>query len=53
MHQTRDHASWRISRRTTIEREPQPDIVPTGEIRAAISPQFTSSPGPQTRLFWV
>ena len=46
------HASWRISRRTTIEQEPQPDIVPTGEVRAAISPRFTSSTEPQTRLFW-
>lgn len=53
MHQTIYHASWRISRQTTIEPEPQPDIVPTGEVRAAISPRFTSSTAPQTRLFWA
>jgi hypothetical protein len=34
MHQTPDHASWRISRWTTIKRESQPDIVPTAEVRA-------------------
>ena len=43
MHQTRDHASWRISRPTTIELEPQSDIVPTGEVRVVISSRFTSS----------
>ena len=42
MHQTRYHTSWRISRPTTIEPEPQPDMVPTGEVRAAISMRFTS-----------
>jgi hypothetical protein len=42
MHQTHYHASWRISRPTTIEPEPQADIVPTGEVRAAISPRLTS-----------
>jgi hypothetical protein len=52
MHQTLYHASWRISRLMTIEREPQPDVVPTGEVRAAISLRFTSSTEPQTRLFW-
>jgi len=52
MYQTRYHASWRISRPTTIEPEPQADIVPTGEVRAAISSRFTSSAEPQTRLFW-
>ena len=31
---------------------PQPDIVPKGEVCAAISPRFTSSTEPQTRLFW-
>ena len=31
---------------------PQPDIVPTEEVRAEISPRFTSSTEPQTRLFW-
>ena len=50
--QTLYHASWRISRPTTIEPEPQADIVPTGEVRAAISSRFTSSTEPQTRLFW-
>ena len=29
---------------------PQPDIEPTGEVRAAIAPRFTSSAEPQTRL---
>jgi hypothetical protein len=41
MHQTRDHTSWRISRPTTIEPEPQADMVPTGEVRAVISMRFT------------
>ena len=31
---------------------PQPDIEPTGEVRAAIAPRFTSSAEPQTRLLW-
>lgn len=31
---------------------PQPDIEPTGEVRAAISLRFTSPAEPQTRLFW-
>ena len=52
MNQTLRHASWRISRQTTIEPEPQADIVPAGEVRAALSPRFTSSTEPQTRLFW-
>ena len=30
MHQTHFYASWRISRLTTIEPEPLPDIVPDG-----------------------
>ena len=38
---------------TTIERRGQRDIVPTGEVRAAISWRFTSSAEPQTRLFWA
>jgi hypothetical protein len=41
MHQTRDHTSWRISRPTTIEPEPQADMVPTGEVRAVIFMRFT------------
>jgi hypothetical protein len=36
----------------TIEPQPQPDIVPTDEVRAAIGPRFPSSTEPQTRLFW-
>ena len=36
----------------TIWRERQPDIVPKAEFCAAISPHFTSSAEPQTRLFW-
>lgn len=47
------HASWRISRRTTIWRGPQLDIVPTAEVRAAISLRLASSAEPQTRLFWA
>jgi hypothetical protein len=43
MQHTGKHASWRISRSTTIERGRQPDIVPTGEVCATISPRFTSS----------
>jgi hypothetical protein len=41
MHHTRYHTSWRISRPTTIEPEPQADMVPTGEVRAVISMRFT------------
>jgi len=37
---------------TTIERRAQRDIVPTGEVRAAVAWRFTSSAEPQTRLFW-
>src|SRR5712692_6890726 len=44
MDQTLYHASWRISRQTTIEPEPQADIVPTGEVRAAISPRSRHRP---------
>src|SRR6266851_7910002 len=44
MDQTLSHASWRISRQTTIEPEPQADIVPTGEVRAAISPRSRHRP---------
>src|SRR5712691_7105670 len=44
MHQTLYHASWRISRQMTIEPEPQADIVPTGEVRAAISPRSRHRP---------
>ena len=36
----------------TIERDQQADIEPTAQVRAAISPPFTSSAEPQTRLFW-
>jgi hypothetical protein len=37
---------------TTIEQRGQRDIVPTCEVRAAISWRFMSSAEPQTRLFW-
>ena len=42
MHQTLCHATWRISRRMTVWRGPQPDIAPKVEVRAAMSPPFTS-----------
>ena len=38
---------------TTIERGPRRDIVPNGEVRAAITSGFMSSAEPQTRLFWA
>ena len=37
----------------TIERERRRDIVPNGEVRAAIIERSLSSAEPQTRLFWV
>ena len=37
---------------TTIERGPRRDIVPDGEVRAAITSGFMPSVEPQTRLFW-
>ena len=49
MHETLCHAPWRISRRPTIWTGPQPDIVPKGEVRAAISPRFTSLTEPRHR----
>jgi len=36
---------------TTIQRRGQRDIVPIGEVRAAIAGRFTPSAEPQTRLF--
>ncbi len=44
MHQTLYHASWRISRQTTIERDRETDIVPMGEVCAAISPRSRHRP---------
>lgn len=38
---------------TTIKRGPRRDIVPNGEVCAAIAWPFTPSAEPQTRLFWV
>jgi hypothetical protein len=38
---------------TTMEPRGRRDIVPTGEVRAAITGRFTSSAEPQTRLFWA
>ena len=37
---------------TTIDREPRRDIVPNGDVRAAIALRFTAPAEPQTRLFW-
>jgi hypothetical protein len=37
---------------TTIERLGNRDIIPTGEVRAAIGWPVPSSDSPQTRLFW-
>jgi hypothetical protein len=37
---------------TTIDREPQRDSLPNGEVRAAPDWRFTSAAEPQTRLFW-
>ena len=58
MHQTLYHASWRISRQTTIERDRETDIVPMGEVCAAISPHSRHRPsrkraysGPSMTLF--
>ena len=52
MHETLDHAPWREPPMTTIDREPRRDIVPNGEVRAAITSEFASPAEPQTRLFW-
>ena len=38
---------------TTIDRGPQRDSLPNGEVCAALDWRFTSSAEPQTRLFWV
>ena len=38
---------------TTIERGPRRDIVPNGNLRAAIAWRSPSSAEPQTRLFWA
>jgi hypothetical protein len=53
MNETLCHTPWRDQPTTTIWRGPQPDIVPTGEVRAARSLSFTWLTEPQTRLFWV
>jgi hypothetical protein len=37
---------------TTIERRGPRDIVPMGDVRAAIPWRFAPSADPQTRLFW-
>jgi len=37
---------------TTIKRRPRRDIVPNGDVRAALDRRFSSSAEPQTRLFW-
>ena len=37
---------------TTINRGPRRDIVPNGEVCAAITQGSSSSAEPQTRLFW-
>ena len=52
MNETFCHAPRRDQPPTTMWRGPQPDIAPTGEVRAAISLRLRSATEPQTRLFW-
>ena len=52
MNETFCHALWRDQPTDDNLAEAAPDIVPEGEVRAAIALRFTSSTEPQTRLFW-